>query len=365
MEDSLFELYNSTIAALYRANSTPESWQPFLGCFRTLVDADTISLALGDPFGEATILICSDRGNHCFDGGAIRQMLEASPFSALADGQVVNLNQLIPEAELEQHAFYQQYMAPYDLFHMLGANLWNDNNLIAYFRLTRPRRSAAFSQQETVLCASLIPHIKQALGNCRRMDINAPAYTLWLQQLERKGWGEVVLDRSGKVRQTSEIARKLLRSDSSPLVERQGQLKAYRHDMQLTLKSQMEHVLASNSSSMMRLPDRSGGGYHWQLLLYPQRGLEQDYLIVYLNPEQSALKLSAETLKSLFSLTRAESAVCLSLAEGNSIEEIATKNQLSVNTVRSHTRIAMAKIGVNRQAALVSKILMSVAMSGR
>ena len=63
---------------------------------------------------------------------------------------------------------------------------------------------------------------------------------------------------------------------------------------------------------------------------------------------------AAELVQSLFDLTPAEARVARSLVIGKTLEEIATDNAISRNTVRTHLRGVMETTGCNRQAEVVA-----------
>jgi DNA-binding CsgD family transcriptional regulator len=61
-----------------------------------------------------------------------------------------------------------------------------------------------------------------------------------------------------------------------------------------------------------------------------------------------------ELVQSLFDLTPAEARVARSLAEGETVEAIASAQGVSQNTIRSHVRGVLEKTGCNRQVDVVS-----------
>src|SRR5262245_43681889 len=67
--------------------------------------------------------------------------------------------------------------------------------------------------------------------------------------------------------------------------------------------------------------------------------------------------VDADALRARFNLTRSEAAVAALLADACTVVEIAQRLHVSVFTVRSHLRRIYAKTGVNRQAALVHRLL--------
>jgi DNA-binding CsgD family transcriptional regulator len=62
----------------------------------------------------------------------------------------------------------------------------------------------------------------------------------------------------------------------------------------------------------------------------------------------------AELVQSLFDLTPTEARVARGLASGKTVDDIATASAISPNTVRTHVRGVLEKMGCNRQAEVVA-----------
>lgn len=65
----------------------------------------------------------------------------------------------------------------------------------------------------------------------------------------------------------------------------------------------------------------------------------------------------ALALRQLYGLTAAEARVAVQVAEGRIAAEVAGATGLSITTIRTHIAAAMGKLGVERQAQLVSLVL--------
>jgi len=73
-----------------------------------------------------------------------------------------------------------------------------------------------------------------------------------------------------------------------------------------------------------------------------------------MTPVGSQQAPAIELVQSLYDLTPAEARVARGLAGGKTLEEIATEQSVSRNTVRTHLRGVMEKTGCNRQAEVVA-----------
>jgi DNA-binding CsgD family transcriptional regulator len=73
-----------------------------------------------------------------------------------------------------------------------------------------------------------------------------------------------------------------------------------------------------------------------------------------LTPVGGAYAPPLELLQSLFDLTPAESRLARGVAEGETLDAIASRSRISRNTARVHLRRVLAKTGCHRQAELAS-----------
>ena len=76
--------------------------------------------------------------------------------------------------------------------------------------------------------------------------------------------------------------------------------------------------------------------------------------LVLLTPIGGRELPSMGAIQDLFDLTAAETRVARMIAEGDTVETIATRSQVSKNTVRSQLKSVFAKTGVSRQTSLAT-----------
>ena len=93
--------------------------------------------------------------------------------------------------------------------------------------------------------------------------------------------------------------------------------------------------------------------------LVPIRGSARDILLrcaamLMLTPATRPEAPSIDLIRSLFDLTPAEARVARGLAAGQTVKSIAAESGTSANTVRSHVKVVLTKIGYRRQADVVA-----------
>jgi DNA-binding NarL/FixJ family response regulator len=91
----------------------------------------------------------------------------------------------------------------------------------------------------------------------------------------------------------------------------------------------------------------------------PVRGQSRDVFmrcagVLILTPVSAPQIPSIDLVQSLFDFTPAEARVARSIAQGESVEVIASANEVSVNTIRAQVRSVLEKTGCHRQAEVAS-----------
>ncbi len=76
--------------------------------------------------------------------------------------------------------------------------------------------------------------------------------------------------------------------------------------------------------------------------------------ILVITPVSSSRAPAAAILQALFDLTPSEARVAGAIAEGLSLDQIASRHAVSIETVRAQTKAVLAKTGTHRQAQLAA-----------
>jgi len=111
------------------------------------------------------------------------------------------------------------------------------------------------------------------------------------------------------------------------------------------------------------LIDRKNGGLPNTVSVSPSRQTNpfsaagQSGAVLFIVDPESGRESVVESLRRLFGLTPAEAALAGLLAEGKDLNTACDELRILRTTARTHLRHVMAKLGVRRQAELVSTIL--------
>jgi DNA-binding CsgD family transcriptional regulator len=115
------------------------------------------------------------------------------------------------------------------------------------------------------------------------------------------------------------------------------------------------------------LPARSASKAPVVVHLIPATGTARDLFggglsLLAITPLAAPKAPDAAIIRGLFDLTPAEAQVAIAVAEGLTLEEIATRRGVAVETVRTQVKSLFAKTGVGRQSQLASLLAAQIAM---
>jgi DNA-binding CsgD family transcriptional regulator len=85
-------------------------------------------------------------------------------------------------------------------------------------------------------------------------------------------------------------------------------------------------------------------------------------LIVTLLDLTQHVMVDQDLLRRAYELTASEARVCSLLANGESVDDVSERLQISPNTARTHIKRIFSKTGATRQAGLVKLILNTAAL---
>jgi DNA-binding CsgD family transcriptional regulator len=86
-------------------------------------------------------------------------------------------------------------------------------------------------------------------------------------------------------------------------------------------------------------------------------GIKHPHAIAFIVDTVAGLPVDSRLLKTLYSLTPAESRLVMALCSGTTINSYAAKHRVSTGTLRTQLKSAFAKTATNRQIDLVRLIL--------
>ncbi len=190
------------------------------------------------------------------------------------------------------------------------------------------------------------------------------------QGLENLKRGLVILDESGTVLRSNAVAEAILRrKDGLRLLNAGLSCTAPAEDRRLrgAIRSALQRHAAS-AEGIAVAATREDGCSRVGLLVQAlppgplDGGRRRPAVAVFLRDPHGECHPAPGVVSQLFGLTPVETRLALEMTNGATLDETAALLDIRRNTARTHLRSIFAKIGVQRQAALVRVILNSVAV---
>jgi DNA-binding CsgD family transcriptional regulator/PAS domain-containing protein len=361
---------DAVIHSIYHGLLESPPWQQFLGELRALLDGNFATLLLRPPSVREQGVVLN---SVVFSPGVYQAYNQTyfalDPFVNLPDGEVVTIAEFLATEDFQQSEYFRSYLQPSNVMHILGADLWCEEGLLARLRVTRPAGTDNFGDREKALCRQLLPHLRQAIQIHARLRDSETERSLYADTFDQLAVGIVTLDALGNVVSTNPVARRLIDS-ARGLILRQGCLKLESVHEQKAFKSLLSEVVSAHHQQLagcvkaFRIAE-VGQLQGLNLLLRPlplsdRSGVSAPAVAVFLSDPMAPRQATSDVLIALFGLTPAEARLAIRLVNGLSLDEAAISLGVSRNTAKSHLRAVFSKTGVTRQPQLIQLILNSV-----
>jgi DNA-binding CsgD family transcriptional regulator len=256
--------------------------------------------------------------------------------------------------------FHCGFLAPSGIKHMMALTGDTYRGIRPVATLFRGADQPPIGRLESAILERLRPHLVRIMKIHLEYQFHGQRIDLLEQTIHALDYPVFLLEGLGRVAFCNRSAEQWL-TVSSHFCVKDGELKARDIDQQVRLARSLRQALSERRRNMLslRCPGRSKP---WQVTFFPltvQRECptrtQSACLVIVVDPQARA-SVTVEDLQSLFGLTSATSRVAIGLAEGKTLQEIATENGVSINTIRSQIRHVMDKTGSHRQAELVSVV---------
>lgn len=252
--------------------------------------------------------------------------------------------------------FYADILQPFDIFHSMGFVLERGAQT-SMISISRSHRAGHYGQQDMVLAARLLPHLRTVHA------IQSALVDQFIADLacDEPTWA---LASDGRVCGMNSAARSGLAAPA-PLTVRKRLLHPTNEEDRAVLQTTMRGLLAGHQPHA-RMPLRGADGLPAAVLhLAPCRReafltwllSDAPYMIAILKPMQPDLSQLPTELMRLYGLTAAEVRVAVKLLELGSATHIAQALSRSEETVRSQLKATYVKTGVHSQTQLLKLLL--------
>ena len=279
----------------------------------------------------------------------------------LPEGRLAPVPALFGEDELKTSALYNELMPRTDTRDSLTVRMDGPDGSCIVWTIADPVGGDGWTSARAETIEALLPHLRQFV-RVRAALVDARALgSSMVELLDNVRTGVVQLDRRGRVVAANDAALALLR-EGDGLSDRDGVLRATRPEEDAVLQGLIARALpfpgGPGGSGSMRL---SRAGCLPRLLLHvsPVHEASGEFgqgrigaLVLAVDPAWR-WDIDPERVADLLGLTPAESRIAVLLAQGRSIDEVASETGRGRNTVKWHIRHIYAKHGLSRQAELM------------
>lgn len=359
--------WSALLLDLHRAPLNGAAWNDFLENLAQALNADSASFILSPHTGERLGALFTSGGTPEGRRRYREQQYTLDPFVRLPKERVMTIDEFVTTEVLLASEFYQNYLAPVNVRHVVGVDV-AIRSFDARLRLSRSERHGDFTADEQDVLEQLLPHVKLTLEILAKLAAAETDRSFYAHALSRLAIGSITVADDGRILEISGIARTVL-GQHDGLQDVGGYLALTTPRDTQKLRAAIRAVAGIHPDERQPLPtalrvERPSGRGDLGLVVQPAplglgEAIEPRAIVLLSDPEAS-VSISPETIATLFGLTAAESAICVQLVNGATLDEAGAALGIKRNTVRAHLRSIFEKTGVDRQSRLVRLILNSV-----
>jgi len=286
-------------------------------------------------------------------------------FNAAADkpvGYVTNGEDLISWQDLTRTEFYNDFLKHFDCDRIGTVRLVKSDRWISHCSLFRPGRRDSFEDDKLRLLATLTPHLRRAVTLHLRLASIDGEHRIAEATLDAMALGVVVLDRAGHPVFVNRSGQQILqRRDGLQLDHKGLSCLCHTETAQLRQKLQAAAEIVDGhpqNGSLMLVVSRRSATSHYILTIAPLRGAAFDRLggtgtaAIFIADPDRAPETPHDFFVRLYTLTPAEARLAEALANGATLDDLATRFGVQKVTLRSQLQQVFRKTGTSRQADL-------------
>lgn len=361
---------SQTIGEIYAAAHEPAHWNAAIGSIRRLLDGSKACLV---PFGPD---ISPDQ---CLSDGAALDMntllfqdffedflpfaarVQIMPIGVVYEDHAIHS----PRVPLRDTRFWQEWMAPQDMYGGIGCRLIDTPGGSWFFDVQRGARQPGFDAAALGLVGLLVPHLQQAMSLSLRAGLGAKAR----ESLDSLPFGMMLVDSALRIHTMNPAADALIEDPASPLRRRGGRLvvaqaaggmEALRRRMAEACPADRLEPPVPGRDIVLRSPLAPGEGLVVSVSPLGATGSEHRFaqrlaaIAIRKFGGESAAEGLEPQLRRAFDLSAREATLAAGLARGHSLRETADRNAIAFSTARSYLETVFAKTGTRRQGELIA-----------
>jgi DNA-binding CsgD family transcriptional regulator/PAS domain-containing protein len=353
------------VEMLYLAAADPVVWPAALENLVAAFRSDHAMLftnkasAVASPFAVMTGLTNEDVARFTSPEG-VRLW---APWQALAvPGRAMTVTDFLTEREFQRTEVYNEIIKP---TRGLYAGLLQQDvpDLSFHLAVCRKEASGAFDADETMMIQRLAPHLTTAMTLHQRLRISDERGAGFATVLERMDEAAIVLDAALRLLIVNARASDILRQDDGLSLQTSG-LRAATSSLTEQLHDAIAATTASDAAGIRRLAlARQPPRLPLLLTIMPiwrldrsEPGMREPRVAIFVREPDAPPDINKEALSDIFALTPRECEIACLLAQGQSIDTMASRLGVRIVTIRQNLKRVFEKAGVHSQAALVALV---------
>lgn len=382
--------YDEVVHRIYDAAIAPSQWERVVGDIARLFEASrALIFTWAHTPAQGGFLFTHNISQASLEYWAAKSIHE-DPFvrAGVAKGRNVdgtaNLDtDLVAQEVLLQTPFYKELWAPMDIARLCNGVIFDGTDahkLPTFISLFRPLRDPPFLREHAELLSRLLAHLSRSMGVMFHLRDQQLQIASNLAALDRLKCGVVLIDATRDVRFANKAAESLLRQGETVQMGTRLLPNALRMHLNARLASVERRFQDALVRALLPLSQDATEHFSEALLLPGSDGrpacavhvapLPESHgfattgatarAIVFLYDLQTASSVDPQVLCRMFDLTPAEARAALQIADGGTLDDMASRLGVSVNTFKTQLQAAYMKTGAHRQADLL-KLLLSLA----
>jgi len=265
--------------------------------------------------------------------------------------------------------FYLDWMKPNNIYHVGGAQFADSETHRAGIAILRDEDSGEWAEGDLRVIDEILPHLRRALNIHSEFTHLRLKQDALLKGLDRLVIGLILYDRNAKPVYINPTAEAIIEAHPALLLQ-DGDLILTDPEAEKNLRKTITDTADIDPDDSWKQSVAIGITHPdveapLPILVTPMHAnlitSDMDYdgakVAVFISDPNLQQPISVDALVSVYGLTPSEAQVSISLANGHSIDEIATISCHSTHTIRSQLKSVFRKTGVSRQSELIKMLL--------
>ncbi|MGJ5208750.1 helix-turn-helix transcriptional regulator [Bradyrhizobium sp. HKCCYLR20261] len=278
-------------------------------------------------------------------------------------GQPIAVSDLMPQDELRESRFYQEWAAPQGMVDFISTVIDKSATTAALFGVFRFEQDGLADDVARMRMQLIAPHIRRAVLVGRLIDLKSAEAQAFGAALERMTVGVGLVDRLGRLVHANAAARALLDA-GDPLFTRDGRVAVRDGRSDQALQDLITRCAAGDAAlgtggSAMLMTAQDGTHHIAHVLPLTSRGrrtvgrMVEATAAIFVRGAALEPPQAPELIAKAYRLTPAELRVLLGIVDVGGVPEVADLLGVAETTIKTHLRRVFTKTGAARQADLV------------